>query len=138
MYKAKTLIEKVQCTSNRCPDHLSRQFITTASTVTYSSKNSSAEHIHALSTWLIITNTITHIDKNAYTHTHSLSHIDKHTHSFTQTNTHTLTLSLSLSLSLSHTHTHTHTHTYTHTHALKLTQTGICIRKREYVELRNF
>ena len=34
-------------TSNRCPDHLSRQFLTTASTFPYSSKNSSAEHIHA-------------------------------------------------------------------------------------------
>ena len=47
-------------TSNRCPDHLGRQFLTTASTFPYSSKNSSAEHIHALSTWLIITNTLTH------------------------------------------------------------------------------
>ena len=33
--------------SNRCPDQLSRQFLTTASTFPYSSKNSSAEHIHA-------------------------------------------------------------------------------------------
>ena len=34
-------------TSNTCPDHLSGQFLTTASTFPYSSKNSSAEHIHA-------------------------------------------------------------------------------------------
>ena len=33
--------------STRCPDHLSRQFLTTASTFPYSSKNSSPEHIHA-------------------------------------------------------------------------------------------
>ena len=33
-------------TSNRCPDHLSRHFLTTASTFPYSFKNSSAEHIH--------------------------------------------------------------------------------------------
>ena len=37
----------VLSTSNRCPDHLSRQFLTTASTFPYSSKNFSAEHIHA-------------------------------------------------------------------------------------------
>ena len=48
MSKAKILIEKVgTSTSNRCPDHLNRQFLTTASTFPYSSKNSSAEHIHA-------------------------------------------------------------------------------------------
>ena len=34
-------------TSNRCPDLLSRQCLTTTSTFPYSSKNSSAEHIHA-------------------------------------------------------------------------------------------
>ena len=37
----------VPTTSTKCPDHLSRQFRTTASTFLYSSKNSSAEHIHA-------------------------------------------------------------------------------------------
>ena len=48
MFKAKTLIEKgVPGTSTSCPDQLSRQFLTTASTCTCSSKNSSAEHIHA-------------------------------------------------------------------------------------------
>ena len=34
--------------STRCPDQLSRQFLTTASILPYSSKNSSAEHIHAV------------------------------------------------------------------------------------------
>ena len=65
-------------TSNRCLDHLSRQFLTTASTFPYSSKNSSAEHIHALSTWLIITNTLTHLHRQTHTHTHS--HRQTHTH----------------------------------------------------------
>ena len=37
----------VPATSTRCPDHLSRQFLTTASTFPYNSKNSSAEHIHS-------------------------------------------------------------------------------------------
>ena len=47
MFKAKTLIEKgAPGTSTNCPDQLSRQFLTTASTFTCSSKNSSAEHIH--------------------------------------------------------------------------------------------
>ena len=43
MFKAKRLI----VTSNRCPGHLNRQFLTIASTFPYSSKNSSAEQIHA-------------------------------------------------------------------------------------------
>ena len=77
----------VPVTSNRCPDHLSRQFLTTASTFPYSSKNSSAEHIHALPAWLIITNTLTHIDK----HTHSLTHSHTHTHTYTHTHTHSRT-----------------------------------------------
>ena len=38
-------------TSIRCPDHLSRQFLTTACTFPYSSKNSSTEHIHAFYTY---------------------------------------------------------------------------------------
>ena len=47
-FKAKRLVEKgVPATSTRRPDHLNRQFLTTASTFPYSSKNSSAEHIHA-------------------------------------------------------------------------------------------
>ena len=41
----------VPVTSNRCPDHLSRQFLTTASTFPYSSKNSSVEHINAFYTY---------------------------------------------------------------------------------------
>ena len=49
VFKAKRLIEKrVPATSTRCPDHLSRQFLTTASTFPYSSKNSSAEHLRFL------------------------------------------------------------------------------------------
>ena len=60
-------------TSNRCPDHLSRQFRAPPSTFTYSSKNPSAEHIHALSTWLIITNTLTHSHRQTHTLTHSLT-----------------------------------------------------------------
>ena len=48
MFKAKTVIEKMGTRySDRCPDHLSRKFLTTASTFPYSSKNSSAEHIYA-------------------------------------------------------------------------------------------
>ena len=36
-----------------------------------------------------------------------------------------------------HSYTHIHTHTHTHTDAFTLTHTGICIRKREHVRLRN-
>ena len=75
----------------RGSDYLSRQFLITASTLSYSSKTSSAEHIHTLPTCLTLINTLTHIDK--------------HTH------THTLTDWLTDSLTHSHTHTHTHTHT---------------------------
>ena len=54
MYKEKTLIEKgVPGTSTSCPDQLSRQFLTTASTFTCSSKNSSDEHIHAFFIMLV-------------------------------------------------------------------------------------
>ena len=42
----------IPATSTRCPDHLSRQFLTTVSTFPYSSKNSSAEHIHAFYTYM--------------------------------------------------------------------------------------
>ena len=105
MFKTKWLIERgVPATSNKCLDHLSRQFLTTASTFPYSSKNYSTEHIHALSTCLTLTNTLTHIDK--HTHIHWLIH--------------SLSLSLSLSLSQTRTHTHTHAHTVTHT--------GTCIK----------
>ena len=90
----------VLVTSNRCPDHLSRQFLITDSTYPYSSKNSSVEHIHTLPTCLTLKNSLTHIDK--HTHSHTLTH--------------------SLSLSLSHTHTHTHTHTHAHAHASARTQ----------------
>ena len=48
MFKAKTLIEKgVPGISTSCPEQHSRQLLTTASTFPYSSKNCSAEHIHA-------------------------------------------------------------------------------------------
>ena len=40
----------IPATSTSCPGHLSRQFLTTHSTFPYSSKNSSAEHIHAFYT----------------------------------------------------------------------------------------
>ena len=73
-------------TSNRCPAHFSRQFLTTDSTFPYSSKNSSAEHILALSTWLAITNKLTHID-NTHTFTHSLTNAHTHTNSLTLTHT---------------------------------------------------
>ena len=103
----------------------------------YSSKNSSAEHIHTLSTWLIITNTLTNLHRQTHTHTHSrrqthtLTHIDKHTHLQTHTHTHSsaklivallacLTITNKLThIDKQHTHTHshnTHTHTHTHTH----------------------
>ena len=117
----------VPVTSHRCPDHLSRQFLIPASTFPYISKNSSAEHIRALSKWLTSTHTHTHTHtrililmhtgiciKMLYQHvspsqTHSLTHINKHIHSHTQqtfTHTHTHT----------HAHTHTLTHWYSHTH----------------------
>ena len=48
MFKAKRLIEKGgPAISTSCPDNLSRQFLSTASTFPYSSKNSSAVHIDA-------------------------------------------------------------------------------------------
>ena len=121
-------------TSKRCPDHLSRQFPTTASTFPYSSKNSSAEHIHALSKWLIITNTLTYIDKHTHTHTHSflsrtysrfinMTHHHKQTHSHWQT-THTHTL----------THTHTHWRTNTHAHRDMYKKAWICSAE-EFLDL---
>ena len=62
MFKAKRLIEKgVPATSTRCSDHLIKQFLITAS-LPYSSKNSSAEHIHTLPTCLTLIDTLTHID----------------------------------------------------------------------------
>ena len=107
MFKAKTLIEKVGTRYlNRCPDHLSRQFLTTASTFPYRSKNSSAEHIHILSTWFIITNTHTHSHRQTHTHTHSHRQIHTMTHSLT--------------------HKHKHKNTHTHTHIL--THGGTCVR----------
>ena len=73
MFKAKTLIEKMGTRYlKQVPEHLSRQFLTTASTFPYSSKNASAEHIHVLKTWLIIPKT----------HTHRHTHTDTHTHTF--------------------------------------------------------
>ena len=79
---------------NQVADHLNRQFLITASSFPYSSKNSTAEHIHNLPTYLTLINTLTHINK------HTNSHID------------------SLSLSHTHTHTHTHIHTLTHTETI--------------------
>ena len=81
MFKAKSLWSKrgVPATSNRCPDQLSRQFLTTASTFPHSSKKSSAKHIHALSTCLTFINTLAH----------TLIYTDKHTHK--HTHKHTLT-----------------------------------------------
>ena len=102
MFKARRLIEKEDTAiSTRCSGHLSRQFLNTASTFPYSSKNSSAEHSHALSTCLILTNTLTHIVKHTYSMNHSL------------TNTHTYT----------HTHTHTHTQTHGNKHTLTRSRT---------------
>ena len=91
MITAKRLIEKgVPASSTRCPNHVSRQLLATASTFSYSPKISPVEHIHALSTCLTRTNTVSHW----------LNH----------------SLYLSLSLSLTHTHTHTHTTTHTQQH----------------------
>ena len=128
MFKAKTLIEKGGTRNlNQLPYQLSRQFLTTASTFTCSSKNSSAEHIHALSTWLIIANTHsltqanTHTHAHRQTHTHSSAehilallacHHHKQTHSHRQTkHTHTRTRACT------HTDTCTHTHTLMHSHS---------------------
>ena len=109
----------VPATSTTCSDHLSKQFLTTASTFLYSSKNSSAEHIHDVTTYLILTNTV--------------NHIDKHTHINTHTHTHTDSCILSLSLSLTHTHTHTHSLSPTLSLSLSLTHslshTGKCIKR---------
>ena len=92
MFKAKRLIEKggVPATSTMCSDHLSRQFLITASTFPYAlkipqpniftlwspqqtisdhhlylsirSKNSSAEYIHTLPACLTLINTLTHTE----------------------------------------------------------------------------
>ena len=144
MFKAKRLIEKGDTSYlNQCSHHLSIQFLITASTFPFSSKNSSAEHIHILPICLTLINTLTQIDKhthlNTHTHTYTLTHTlipqpnifsfyqhgspSQQTHSYRQT---------------THTHTHTYTHTHTHTDTLTLTHPGICIRKREYVRLSNF
>ena len=125
----------VLVTSNRCPDHLSRQFLTTASTFPYCSKNSSAEHIHVLSTWLIITNTLTHIDNQSPT----VTHIDKHTHLHTpipQPNIFSLCQhdSPSQTNSLTYYHTHTHTHRHFHAHSDMYKKMWICSAE-EFLEL---
>ena len=136
MFKVKTLIEKMGTRySNRCPDHLSRQFLTTASTFPYSSKNSSPEHIHALSTWLI-TNTPTHVQRQTHTNTHSLTQTNTHTYKLTHMHTHIHTsaehiLALLTWLTLTNTHSLTHKiytlthsliHSHTHTHTRKHTR----------------
>ena len=99
----------------------SRQFLTIVSTFPYSSKNYSAEHIHALSTCLTLINTLTHIDKHTHLHTHTYTQTHTHKHTHTHKNTYTHTLYISLSLELTHP-------------AL----TGICIKMCEYDRLRNF
>ena len=95
----------VLVTSNRCPDHLSRQYLTSVTTFPYRSKNFSAEHIHALPTLVIITNTLTYIDTHTHTHTltHTLTSTNTHTHTHRQTHT------------LTNPHTHTHIYLYIHT-----------------------
>ena len=86
----------VPATSTRSSDHLSRQFLITASTFPYSSKNSSDEHIHTLPRCLILINTLTHIDKHTHLHTDSFTHTHTHTH-------------------IVYTHTHIYTDIFTHT-----------------------
>ena len=85
MFKTKRLIE--QGVPEPQPGALitsaDNKFLTTASTFPYSSKNSSAEHIHDVSICLILTNTLSHIDK--HTHTHWFTHT--HTHTLTHTGT---------------------------------------------------
>ena len=75
----------VPATSTRRSDLLGRQFLITASTFPYSSKNSSAEHIHNLPTCLTLINTLIHIDKHTLTHwlIHSYSLSLSHTHTET-------------------------------------------------------
>ena len=70
----------VPATSTRCSDHLSIQFLITPSTFPYSSKNSSAEHIHTLPTCLTLIITLTHIDKHIHSYTDSFTHKHTHTH----------------------------------------------------------
>ena len=65
--------------------HLSRQFLFTASSFPYSSKNSSAEHTHTLPTCL--TFIITHTQRK-HTHIHTHTHT-KHTHWRIHTHAHT-------------------------------------------------
>ena len=68
-----------------------RQLLNTASTFTCTSKNSSAGHIHALSTCLTLTNTLIHTNTHTYTHTlsltRSLTHSLTHKHTLTHTGT---------------------------------------------------
>ena len=59
-------------TSIRCSDHLSRQFLTTASTFPYSSKNSSALQTHS--------HRQTHTQTHTHTHTHARAHARTRTH----------------------------------------------------------
>ena len=71
MFKTKRLIEKgVPAASTRCSDHLSRQFLITASTFPYVRKipqpNIFTFYRHASP----LTNTLTHIDKHIHTHAH--------------------------------------------------------------------
>ena len=72
----------VPATSTCCSDHLSRQLLTIASTFPCTSRNSSAEHIHAFSTCLTLTNTLTHSPLLTYSLTHT------HTHTYTHTQAH--------------------------------------------------
>ena len=64
---------KAKANSNRCPDHLSRQILTTSSTFPYSSKNSSAEHTRFIN--------MAHHHKQ--THSHKQTHKHMHTHTYT-------------------------------------------------------
>ena len=83
MFKAKRLIENGGTRYlNRRSYQLSRQFLITASTFPYSSKNSSAEHIHTLRTCLILMNTLIHMTNR---HTHTLTHSLTHTLTNTET-----------------------------------------------------
>ena len=72
----------VPVTSTRC---LNSQFLTTATTIPHGSKNSSAEYIHDVWTCLILTNTVTHIEKHTHSRTDSFTHTHTHTHTHTPT-----------------------------------------------------
>ena len=122
----------IPVTSNRCPDHLSRQSLITASTFAYSSKNCSAADNHALPTRFNIIKKLTHSHRQTHTLTHTHTHTHTHTPKLTRSNSHTQTHTLKLTHSNSHTQTHTIKLTRSNSHSNSYTHTQV---HREYVNM---